>query len=556
MSRYRNEAQYRGKTILAPMVRVGTLPMRLLALHYGADLVYCEEIIDKKILMCQPKVNELLGTTDFVLSDRTVVFRTCSSEKDRLIFQLGTCDSKRAVMAAKKIQGYVAGVDVNMGCPKEFSIKGGMGAALLTQPDQVKQILTALVTELRVPVTCKIRVLPDLQDTIELAKLIESTGVSALAVHGRTKTERSRDNNRDSYIKAIAEALTIPVIANGGSKVINSYSDIESFRSSTGAASVMVARAAEWNCSVFRREGPLSYRDVISSYLNYAFEYDNYEINTKYCVLQMLHDKMTEAPEADRCLTAKSLQDFAEIWGMEEEYCIILRKRKTKESEILRMAGGDSAGVKKRKVDGGLTCFELPVRFEKRFYSPTMTPKQILNNWSKNNHLGKPIYKTEERPTDRCFHSTVQLGDHLYTNPYWEKSKQLSEQSAAICCLIVNGQNDSRLAEPENESEQLRQKWRAAVVSPSFSCGQTDGVNTPEKCGFDDNIQTDTPLGKSTNTATVDGGSERLEDEVIVCPGSGDIQMNLSATGQQQNSSGMTKDEDIITSTQGEKTCS
>ncbi|RUS77058.1 hypothetical protein EGW08_015170 [Elysia chlorotica] len=123
MSQFRNEAQYRGKAILAPMVRVGTLPMRLLALHYGADLVYCEEIIDKKILMCQKKVNDLLGTTDFVLSDGTVVFRTCAAEKDKLIFQLGTCDAKRAVAAAKKIQDYVAGIDVNMGCPKEFSIK-------------------------------------------------------------------------------------------------------------------------------------------------------------------------------------------------------------------------------------------------------------------------------------------------------------------------------------------------------------------------------------------------------------------------------------------------
>ena len=86
----------------------------------------------------------------------------------------------------------VAGVDVNMGCPKDFSLKGGMGAALLTQPDKVRSILTTLVAGLSIPVTCKIRLLPDIEDTVALVKLIESTGVAAIGIHGRTKCERPR----------------------------------------------------------------------------------------------------------------------------------------------------------------------------------------------------------------------------------------------------------------------------------------------------------------------------------------------------------------------------
>ena len=107
----------------------------------------------------------------------------------------------------------VAGFDVNMGCPKDFSLKGGMGAALLTQPEKVKEILTSLVENLSIPVTCKVRLLPNLEDTLELCKMIESCGVAALAVHGRTKEERSRQANNDSAIRAIAETLKIPVIA-------------------------------------------------------------------------------------------------------------------------------------------------------------------------------------------------------------------------------------------------------------------------------------------------------------------------------------------------------
>ena len=79
-----------------------------------------------------------------------------------------------------------------MGCPKSFSLKGGMGAALLSQPEKITSILCGLVSAVGhlIPITCKIRVFSDLEKTLELAKIIESTGIAALAVHGRTKDER------------------------------------------------------------------------------------------------------------------------------------------------------------------------------------------------------------------------------------------------------------------------------------------------------------------------------------------------------------------------------
>lgn len=107
----------------------------------------------------------------------------------------------------------MSGIDVNMGCPKSFSIKGGMGAALLSDPDKIESILTKLVQNLSIPVTCKIRVLESKEKTLQLVNRILKTGVSALAVHGRTKDERPQHQNRDEYIRFLSDHVDIPLIA-------------------------------------------------------------------------------------------------------------------------------------------------------------------------------------------------------------------------------------------------------------------------------------------------------------------------------------------------------
>lgn len=182
---------YRDKLILAPMVRVGTLPMRLLALEFGADLVYTEELIDWKLMKCNRKENPVLGTVDFIdPSDNSVVFRTCDKEKGKVILQIGTASAERALATAKLVENDVAAVDINMGCPKEFSVKGGMGVALAANIENAKKILTTLVQNLKIPVTCKIRIRPTVEETIAHVKELVSTGIAAIGIHGRTRDER------------------------------------------------------------------------------------------------------------------------------------------------------------------------------------------------------------------------------------------------------------------------------------------------------------------------------------------------------------------------------
>lgn len=100
-----------------------------------------------------------------------------------------------------------------MGCPKEFSIKGGMGVALLSHPTKAKSILQNLIKHVNIPITCKIRVFENEEDTINLVKDFVSTGIAAIGVHGRTKYERPQHANRNHIIKRIAESVNIPVIA-------------------------------------------------------------------------------------------------------------------------------------------------------------------------------------------------------------------------------------------------------------------------------------------------------------------------------------------------------
>jgi tRNA-dihydrouridine synthase 2 len=122
--------------VLAPMVRINSLPFRELAHEFGADVVYTEELIDKKIIGSERVVNTALGTIDYVKKG-AVIFRTTAEERSRLVLQLGTACPDLALQAARTMAQDVHAIDVNCGCPKHFSISGGMGAALLKQPDKL-----------------------------------------------------------------------------------------------------------------------------------------------------------------------------------------------------------------------------------------------------------------------------------------------------------------------------------------------------------------------------------------------------------------------------------
>jgi len=237
--------------VLAPMVRCGTTPLRVLALRFGADAVWTEEIIDKKLSICKRVENAAMQCIDFVGPDGKEVLRISSLERGRLICQFGSATPESALAAAKLIEDDVNGIDINMGCPLKFSVKGGMGSALLKKPDVAEAIVKILADNCKVPVSAKIRLLKTMEETIVFAKRLADAGASCITLHMRSPSERDRDPAHWDMIAPLVKAVhPVPVLANGD---MYRWPDIESLRINAGIKGVMLGRPALLNLSMFRR---------------------------------------------------------------------------------------------------------------------------------------------------------------------------------------------------------------------------------------------------------------------------------------------------------------
>ena len=418
---------YRGKMILAPMVKIGSLPFRLLSLSYGADLVYTEEIIDWRILRSDRIENEALDTVDYVdRTDDSLVLRIAPQERGKLVLQIGTSDPDRAARVAKMVEQDVDAIDVNMGCPKSFSLKGGMGAALLTQPEKVAGILTSLVAAVNIPVTCKIRILPNLEDTLALVKVIESTGVAAFAVHGRTKEERPNNEVHVDMIQKVVKAritfdlpnprflsyfnssllqsASIPVIANGLSSnnrnsSINTYSGIRKFWRETGADSIMIARGAEWYPAIFSAADAgrrISVMDLAHRYLDYAIRFDYTFTTVKYTMQQILGGEQ-ESEIGRQFLKSATMRDLCAAFGREQEIVerqTWIRSRQplaNSSKRLMREAHFSVGEAKRRKLSEVVSkggddeeeeeVVEMHCPFVRGHYGDKDLPKTALMMW-------------------------------------------------------------------------------------------------------------------------------------------------------------------------------
>jgi tRNA-dihydrouridine synthase 2 len=187
-------------------------------------------------------------------------------EKPYLIFQVGSADPDLAVQAARVVKDDVSGVELNCGCPKPFSTHAGMGAALLTNPDLLCTILSALRRELppRISVSAKIRLLPTQEGTLVLVKKIVNTGISCLTIHCRTRNMRPRERALISRLKEIVDFIRgldcdVAIIENGDCE---GFENARQIRAITGADSVMIATAAEANPTVFSPTPLMSLEDT------------------------------------------------------------------------------------------------------------------------------------------------------------------------------------------------------------------------------------------------------------------------------------------------------
>ncbi|KAJ3739783.1 hypothetical protein DFH05DRAFT_1530051 [Lentinula detonsa] len=335
---------FKNGVVLAPMVRSGALPTRLFALKHGATLVWAPETVDKAILHSERVVDPVTGVVSYNGKSRAI-WTTHPIEKPYLIYQIGSADPELAVQAAKTVMQDVAGFDLNCGCPKPFSTHSGMGAALLTNPDLLCSILTALREAMppEITITAKIRLLPSQEDTLKLVERIVNTGISALTVHCRTRNMRDRDRAMIERLKEVVEFVKgmgkdIAVIENGDCL---GAQDAERIREVTGAHSVMIARAAESNPTCFSKT-PLAdiHETLVPAYLRLSKYLDNNWSLTKFCLSQFKspHTKPNGKAEEKRIretiVKSRSFDDVADIaggWTGEEDFEEIVRAIEARE---------------------------------------------------------------------------------------------------------------------------------------------------------------------------------------------------------------------------------
>lgn len=227
------------RIIMAPMAGITNIAFRKIIKEFGAGLVVSEMVSDKALCYGNKKTIEMLNVDE---------------NEHPMSIQIFGGDVDSMVKAAKFVDenSNCDIIDINMGCPVQKVLKAHAGSYLLQHPSLVYDIVKNVVEVVNKPVTVKIRIGYDFHsiNCVEIAQLIEKAGASAIAVHGRTRSQMYEGHADWSYIAEVKKAVSIPVIGNGD---VRTPQDAKRMLDETGCDAVMVGRAALGNPWVIKQ---------------------------------------------------------------------------------------------------------------------------------------------------------------------------------------------------------------------------------------------------------------------------------------------------------------
>lgn len=255
--------------VLAPMAGITDRAFRLICEEFNPGLVCTEMISAKGLFYNDGKTTQLLNMKD---------------ETRPIAVQIFGSDVQSMAYAAKFVSEYADIIDINMGCPAPKVVKNGDGSKLLQDLSKAKLIIEAVVKNATVPVTVKFRKGWDSNSivAVEMAKIAEKAGASAITIHGRTRAEFYSGEADWDIIKKVKESVNIPVIGNGD---VKSFDDYKKMIDYTGVDGVMIGRGSLGKPWIFQElvDGLRGKRFEISNdkKLSIILKHLNYEIEDK-----------------------------------------------------------------------------------------------------------------------------------------------------------------------------------------------------------------------------------------------------------------------------------